>query len=306
MSTPHAVLKANGVALITGGASGIGLAFAKLCHQKYSMGIALVDINTSALATAEQTLLSPSSSTLPTSNTAHAPPQIRTYTADVSKQSDWADLKARVEMDFGLPTLLFLGAGIAPASAFDNPAPFASIIETNFLGIVNGVTTFLPSLRRQSPSPTAIIAVGSKQGITNPPGNPAYNASKAAVRSFAESLSFELRATATDVFLLVPGWTWTGLTGKKIEQAAEEKPAGAWTPEQVVDFLEERMAEGGERGFYAIAPDNDVTEVLDKRRVLWNTNDLVERRPPLSRWREGWKDESKAWIEGEGKGLAGD
>ena len=311
MSTSHPVFSPNGVALITGGASGIGLAFAHLCHQNHHMRIALIDISSSALNTAVETLLSTSTTSSPqpptdpatTSDTALVPAPIQAYTHDVSQPNSWADLKARVEMDFGLPTLLFLGAGIAAPSAFDDAAPFEKIMQTNYMGIVHGITTFLPSLRRQDPTPTAVVVVGSKQGITNPPGNPAYNASKAAVRSLAESLSFDLRSTSTDVFLLVPGWTWTGIAGKK---EGIEKPPGPWTPEQVVEYLEEAMAEGGERGFYAIAPDNDVSEALDKRRMLWGTDDLVERRPPLSRWREGWKEESKNWIEGEGGGMSGD
>ncbi len=58
---------------------------------------------------------------------------------------------------------------------------------------------------------TAIVITGSKQGITNPPGNPAYNASKAAVKTLAEHLSWDLRETTTSVHLLVPGWTFTGM-----------------------------------------------------------------------------------------------
>jgi short-subunit dehydrogenase len=55
------------------------------------------------------------------------------------------------------------------------------------------------------------VITGSKQGITNPPGNAAYNASKAAVRTLAEHLSHDLKDTKTSVHLLVPGWTFTGL-----------------------------------------------------------------------------------------------
>src|ERR1700760_3985247 len=58
---------------------------------------------------------------------------------------------------------------------------------------------------------SAIVITGSKQGITNPPGNAAYNASKAAVKTLAEHLSYDLKDTKTSVHLLVPGWTFTGL-----------------------------------------------------------------------------------------------
>ena len=63
---------------------------------------------------------------------------------------------------------------------------------------------------------SVIINTGSKQGITNPPGNAAYNASKAAVKSLTEGLAHELRqipGTKLTAHLFVPGWTFTGMTG---------------------------------------------------------------------------------------------
>ena len=133
------------------------------------------------------------------------------------------------------------------------------------------------------------MITGSKQGITNPPGNPAYNASKAAIKSIAESLSYEKRGTQTSVHLLVPGWTFTGLT----RGGAKEKPEGAWLPEQVAEYLEAKMAEGK---FYAICPDNDVSEEKDKKRMLWTVGDAVNGRPPLSRWRDEYKEEAEEWM----------
>ena len=52
-----------------------------------------------------------------------------------------------------------------------------------------------------------------------------------------------------------------------------------------------------EEKFYVICPDNDVTEETDKKRMLWATGDVVEGRPPLSRWREGYKDDAEAWMQ---------
>lgn len=85
-------------------------------------------------------------------------------------------------------------------------------LETNLFGVIHGINTFLPVVKEASTSkPSAIVITGSKQGITNPPGNPAYNASKAAVKSLAEQLSYDLKDTKTSVHLLVPGWTFTGM-----------------------------------------------------------------------------------------------
>jgi len=165
-------------------------------------------------------------------------------------------------------------------------------MDTNLFGVINGLTTFLPTLR-SSPSPTAIVITGSKQGITNPPGNPAYNASKAALKTLAEHLSYDLRATPTTVHLLVPGWTFTGLSGGQ-PGSGKAKPEGAWTPGQVAGFLDEKMGGGA---FYVVCPDNDTSEEVDRKRMLWGVGDVVEGRPPLSRWREEWKGEAEGWME---------
>ena len=94
--------------------------------------------------------------------------------------------------------------------------------------------------------------------------------------------------------MLVPGWTFTGLSGNDPSKKGEkEKPQGAWWPEQVVDYLEAKMEEGK---FYVICPDNDVSEEMDKKRMLWDRLDLVKGRPPLTRWREDYKIEAEKGI----------
>ena len=50
--------------------------------------------------------------------------------------------------------------------------------------------------------------------------------------------------------------------------------------------MEAKMGEGK---FYIVCPDNDVTEEMDKKRILWAAGDVVEGRPPLTRWRGEWK-----------------
>ena len=52
-----------------------------------------------------------------------------------------------------------------------------------------------------------------------------------------------------------------------------EKPAGAWTPDQTIDFMMERLEAGD---FYILCPDNDVPRALDERRILWAAGDILE------------------------------
>lgn len=168
------------------------------------------------------------------------------------------------------------------------------IFDTNLFGAINGLATYLPLLRSSPSHPArAVVLTGSKQGITNPPGNAAYNATKAALKTLAEHLAYDLRSTpGLSVHLLIPGWTFTGLSGGE-PGSGKEKPDGAWSPEQVAKFLEQKMGEGK---FYVLCPDNDVDERMDRRRILWGVGDLVEGRPPLSRWREEWKGSAEEWM----------
>ena len=158
----------------------------------------------------------------------------------------------------------------------------------NLYGVINGINAFFPHFDGNSSDAKAIVVTGSKQGITNPPGNPAYNASKSAVKTITEHLSFDLAKSSpsTSVHLLVPGWTFTGLTGGG---KTKTKPDGAWSAEQVADFLYKKMGEGK---FYAICPDNDVDWETDRKRMMWTMGDVVYERHPQSRWREEYKEES--------------
>lgn len=80
--------------------------------------------------------------------------------------------------------------------------------------------------------------------------------------------------------------------------SSKEKPAGAWSPEQVAARLEQQVNKG-HQGFWCICPDNDVTEEMDKKRMLWSAGDAVYDRPPLSRWREEYKDEASKWMDAQ-------
>jgi NAD(P)-dependent dehydrogenase (short-subunit alcohol dehydrogenase family) len=104
--------------------------------------------------------------------------------------------------------------------------------------------------------------------------------SKAGVKVFTEQLQHELRnikGGKVSAHLLIPGFVFTPLTAKD----RTEKPAAAWTPEQTVDFMFRELERGT---FYILCPDNDVDRPLDEKRIAWAAGDIVENRPPLSRW----------------------
>ena len=266
-------------ALITGAASGVGLAVAKLCAS-HGMNLHLVDNNSSALTEAKNGITTKGT--------------LETHTLDVASLDDWSSLKSTLDKSNTKLDFLHLNAGIGAKGDWTDSSYFHKIFDVNFFGVINGINTFVPHFQNNSSDAKAIVVTGSKQGITNPPGNPAYNASKSALKSITEHLSFDLAKSSpsTSVHLLVPGWTFTGLTGGG---STKTKPDGAWSAEQVADFLYKKMGEGK---FYVMCPDNDVDWETDRKRMMWTMGDVVYERQPQSRWREEFKEEAMKTMDG--------
>jgi NAD(P)-dependent dehydrogenase (short-subunit alcohol dehydrogenase family) len=279
---PHPAMSPNNVAVITGGASGIGLA-AAMRFARLGMKVCVADLGGDRLAEAETKL----SSVAPDGAV-----NIMASAVDVSRFEDVAALEAAVRKRFGGVDILMNNAGIQPGSQMFGPLQnWQRILGVNLWGVVHGALVFAPGMIERG-RPGLIINTGSKQGITTPPGDPAYNVSKAGVKAFTEALQHELRNAAggrISAHLFIPGFVFTGLTAK----GRTEKPAGAWTPEQTVDFMIERVTAGD---FYVLCPDNDVPRKLDERRILWAAGDIVENRPALSRWHPDYAEAFAAFV----------
>lgn len=280
---PHSAIVKDNVAVITGGASGIGLA-AAMAFARAGMKVCIADVDQVRLAEAATKLSSVTSAT-----------HVMTFAVDVSRAESVAELERAVRERFGGADILMNNAGIQPGSTlFAEPDIWQRIVGVNMWGIINGTRIFAPGMIARGKA-GLIINTGSKQGITTPPGDPAYNVSKAAVKAFTEALQHELRNTKdckVSAHLLIPGFVFTNLTAK----GRTEKPAGAWTAEQTVDFMLARLEAGD---FYILCPDNDVPRALDEKRMLWAAGDIVENRPPLSRWHPDYADAFKRFVEGE-------
>jgi NAD(P)-dependent dehydrogenase (short-subunit alcohol dehydrogenase family) len=279
---PHAALSPDNVAVITGGASGIGLA-AAMRFARLGMRVCIADVGADRLAHAAAAL------------TEAAPAgavSVMAEITDVSRIDEVARLEAAVRARFGGTDVLMNNAGIQPGSKLFGPTEnWQRILGVNLWGVIHGSQVFAPHMIARG-RPGLIINTGSKQGITTPPGDPAYNVSKAGVKAFTEALQHELRNAAgsqISAHLLIPGFVFTGLTSR----GRSEKPAGAWTPEQTIDFMIQRI---GADDFYILCPDNDVPRNLDERRILWAAGDIVENRPALSRWHPDYAEAFAAFV----------
>jgi NAD(P)-dependent dehydrogenase (short-subunit alcohol dehydrogenase family) len=257
-------------AVITGGANGIGLATA-MRLAKAGMNIVIADRDQGALDGAQKTL----------TDAIGAPTRLLARACDVSETAQVEALRDAALSRFGAVHFLMnnAGASIPTGAPWENAEAWRTLLEINLMGVIRGCQAFIPDMIKTG-EPGLIVNTGSKQGITKPPGNYAYNLSKAGVVAYTECLAHALRQLpggALAAHLLIPGFTYTGMTAR----GRAEKPAGAWTAYQVVDFM---LSAFGRGDFYILCPDNDVTRAMDEKRIQWNTDDLIKNRPALSRW----------------------
>ncbi len=202
---------------------------------------------------------------------------------DISDPDQVSNMRQTLIDRFGKVTFLLNNAVTRIGHGHDaDISEWRQAMDTNFWGCVYLVQAFLPDMKTMEGS-GVIVNVGSKQGITNPPGHPIYNITKSALKTYTEALQHELRShpeNQISAHLLIPGWT------SEIEENVKK---GAWRPDQVIDH----MCKGLEQDyFYILCPDNEVTVEMDHKRIAWGAGDIIEDRPPLSRWHPDWQEKA--------------
>lgn len=271
----HPAFAPGHVAVVTGAADGIGLAAA---HRFADLGMTVVicDQDAEKLAAAREAI---------GGKTLAVP-------VNVSDRAAVVALAAQVADQAGPVSVLMNNAGTGRGgNALSNPDGWDRVIGTNLMGVLYGVQAFVPAMVAGT-SPGLVINTGSKQGITQPPGDTAYNVSKSGVKALTEGLAHSLREETrgrVSAHLLIPGFTYTGM----MKAHFAEKPEAAWTPEQVVDAMMQGLARGD---FYLWCLDNETTRETDNRRILWTAGDMTENRPALSRWHPDYKDAFADWM----------
>lgn len=275
-------------AVITGGASGMGLAMAE-SFARVGMNIVLADVEAGALKIAAERIEALGVSAL-------------AVQADVSDEADMDHLGEVVREGFGTPEIVCLNAGVAGGGG---PTHLLSTkdwkwaIDVNLYGIIHGLRVFLGGMREADAG--HIVITASVAGLTSFPGSIPYNATKHAAVTIAEGLFSELAEAGSGVAVhcLCPGVVSTNIhksernRPKELQNAKEgEGPLSpeyenfmeqlygtAKQPEEVAELVFEAIVNGR----FWIQTDGYYREVIKARhRAIENDTDPPARGSVIS------------------------
>jgi len=198
------------VALVTGGASGIGYALAKALGER-GLSVALADVEPGALESAATTLGAKGVDVEP-------------FLVDVSEAAQVEELARSVEARFGGVDVLCNNAGVMLAGLQRlwevDPADWEWILGVNLWGVIYGLRVFVPRLIARGRG--HVVNTASLAGIATVPYVAPYTAAKHAVVGLSETLAAELDEVApgVGVTVLCPGFVAT-----RLSEAARNRPA---------------------------------------------------------------------------------
>ncbi len=269
MSTPPTsdlagapVIAPGHVAVVTGGASGIGLATAERLLER-GMRLVLADIDEATLRTVEARL-------------SEGGGDVVGIVTDTSSEDSVNRLAEATLERFGAAHVVFNNAGIAGVGdAWNGPFElWERVVGINLYGVVHGIRAFLPIMEQQGAG--HFVNTASMAGLVALPGAGPYNATKHAVVAISEGLFIELEATGSNVSVsvLCPGFVKTNLMQSEPDRV--DSPIGA--------LVGEVLAGGVETGIPADDVAREVVAAIDERR-FWILTHEDMREIPVERMR---------------------
>ncbi len=238
------------VAVITGGASGLGLAMAREA-QKRGCKLVIGDIRDDALESAEAELSKSG--------------EVLTVKCDVSKGTDLEALADAAIQHFGKVNLLINNAGIfASGISWEmSEEEYDWVIGVNQRSVFNGIRNFVPHMIKQG-DPCHVVTIASGAGITVNPGFCTYSMTKHAVVALTEALYLDLKAQGIaniGVTIAMPGMTKSGIMSpEKTTPGDLQDEVGNRKSNDILRALEMLMTMGVADGF---SPEDLATMVLD-------------------------------------------
>ena len=265
------------VAVVTGGASGIGKAVASSAVAE-GMKVVIADIEEGALKLTADELASGGA-------------EVLSVVTDVSDGASVRELRDRVLDRFGAVHLVHNNAGVGSGGPIweVSEQDWRWILGVNLWGVVHGIATFVPVLLEQGEG--HVVNTASIAGLTSAPFLGPYNATKQAVVAISETLYKDLQAagvTGIGVSVLCPGFVQT-----RIAESDRNRPS--WAPEREVEGAAEMRAAIQSLVDAGIPADEVGRQVIDAVRndtfyilthpeldeaVATRFEDILRRRPP--------------------------
>jgi NAD(P)-dependent dehydrogenase (short-subunit alcohol dehydrogenase family) len=241
---------AGSVAVVTGGASGIGLATAAAFHARGGH-IVLADINTAGLEQAKEEVRA---------RNPQAYGDILTIPTDVTKEGQVRTLMQLAQESLGHIDLVVTCAGVGYGGPIDTfPASqMQSMMDINFMGTFHCVQAALPAMRAQGSGHFVFLSsVAGKLGNAFLSG---YCASKWAVRGFSSALRVELYGSGIGITTVYPAWVDTPMAHQEIEWSRALNVKALQTAEQVAEEILRAVAENMRD--LTLAPNRDIAQIL--------------------------------------------
>ncbi len=241
---------AGAVAVITGGASGIGLATARALHAR-GAHVVLADINHLGLQQAEEQIRQ---------HNTEATGKILGVPTDVTNEQQVQALMRQTVDAFGRIDLVMTSAGIGTGGAIDTftGSQMQNIMNINFMGTYHCVRAALPTMRKQESG--HFVFLSSVAGKLGPPLLTAYCATKWAIRGFSTALRAELHGTGIGVTTVYPAWVDTPMTQLEAGELQVLNVHIMLTADQVAVEILEAVTE--DRRDLTLAPNPDIALLL--------------------------------------------
>lgn len=236
-------------ALVTGGASGLGLAMTEILAREGAT-VLVVDVHETAPAGV-------------------LPAGVEYRTLDVRSDEQWEETRNWVEATWGGLDLLFNNAGVAAGGHIDveDMDNWHRVVDINLLGVVRGCRTFTPMFKEQGSG--HIVNTASLAGLVHAPSMASYNTVKAGVVALSETLRHELHPFGIEVSVICPSFFRTNLAqslaGKDVDAETKAVDLINKAPRSA-EQVAAKALDGVREGKFVVLTDSDGVGAYNAKR----------------------------------------